>query len=119
QPPRLVQLQPPVLLPPAVVRLLGDRGLLAGLRGALPIRDGHFDLPQERHDLLGLCPRLRHDQPPSPGVESLIPPGTKKAGHVILDNEHAHTPEYIGAAASPHLTRMSGTLQWHLRRHPS
>jgi hypothetical protein len=37
---------------PAVVALLGDLGVPAGLRRGLTIRDFYFHLPQQRHDLL-------------------------------------------------------------------
>ena len=52
QPPRLIHLQPAVLLAPPVVGLLRDPGLLACLRRRLPVRDRHFNLPQQVHHLL-------------------------------------------------------------------
>src|ERR1022692_3898132 len=59
---RLVHLQTAVFLPPAVERLHGDLGFLAGLWGGFSVRDAHFNLPQHRHDLLWLVPLDRHDQ---------------------------------------------------------
>src|SRR5882724_3830869 len=81
QPPRLVQLQPPVLLPPPVVTLLRDLRFLARLRRRLAVGNSHFNLPQQRDHLLRLRPLPCHDRSP-PRVDSLIPPGTRIAGHV-------------------------------------
>src|ERR1700686_3877147 len=58
----LVHLQTAVFLPPAVERLDGDLGFLAGLWGGLSVRDAYFNLPQHRYDLLWLVPLDWHDQ---------------------------------------------------------
>src|SRR5271165_3906339 len=52
QPARLFQLQPAVLFAPAVVSLLIDPGLFAGLADALVVGEFDFDLSQEGDDLL-------------------------------------------------------------------
>src|ERR1700688_1800543 len=58
----LFHLQTAVFLPPAVERLDGDLGFLAGLWGGLSVRDAYFNLPQHRYDLLWLVPLDWHDQ---------------------------------------------------------
>ena len=52
QPPRLVDLQPAILLAPPVVRLVRDRRFLTSQRSRLPIRDRHFNLTKQIHHLL-------------------------------------------------------------------
>ena len=54
QPFRLVHLEPTVFLAPTEIRLLDDPSFLRGLRCRLPVRYGHFDLPQQIHHLLRL-----------------------------------------------------------------
>ena len=54
QPLRLIHLKPTVLLTPAEVRLLHDPGLLTCPSRRLPVRYGHFDLPEQVHHLLRL-----------------------------------------------------------------
>jgi DNA-binding winged helix-turn-helix (wHTH) protein len=58
----LIQLQPPIFLSPAVVRLYGDFGFLAGLRGGLSVRNSYFNLTQQRHNLLCFVSLHRHVQ---------------------------------------------------------
>jgi hypothetical protein len=49
-----------VFLPAAVERLHGDPGFFADLWSGFFVRDGHFNLPQHRHDSLWFVP-LGHD----------------------------------------------------------
>jgi hypothetical protein len=65
QPLRLSELQTAIFLPPAALRLNGDFCFFAGLRGSLPVRNIHFNLPQQIHDLLRLVPLRGHGQPSS------------------------------------------------------
>jgi hypothetical protein len=52
QPPRLVHLQPTEFLSPAVLSLLRDAALSTGCRRGLAVRNYHFNLPKQAHDLL-------------------------------------------------------------------
>src|SRR5260370_831300 len=56
-----ISLEPAVFLPPAVERLHCNLSFLAGLWGGFSVRDGGFDLPQHRHDLLWFVPLDWHD----------------------------------------------------------
>jgi hypothetical protein len=49
---RLIRLQASELLAPAIVRLLGDQRIFAGLSRRLPIRHRYFNLSKQTHDLL-------------------------------------------------------------------
>src|ERR1700733_8866807 len=51
KPPRLIHLQASELLAPAIVRLLGDQRIFAGLSRRLPIRHRYFNLSKQTHDL--------------------------------------------------------------------
>src|SRR5208282_6001777 len=59
---RLVHLQTAVFLATPVERLHRDLGFLARLWGGFSVRDAYFNLPQHRHNLLGLVPLHRHDR---------------------------------------------------------
>ena len=50
--------------------------------GGLPVRHLHFNLPQDRYDLLWLVISCRHDLTSSSSGFSLFPLGTKRAGQV-------------------------------------
>jgi hypothetical protein len=52
------------------------------LRCGLPVCHLHFDLPQQRPDLLCLISPLCPDQSSFSGGFSLFPPGTRNPGHV-------------------------------------
>src|ERR1019366_9390241 len=58
-----------------------DLRLFASLRRALPIRDSHLDLSQQRYYLFRFVPLCRHDSNPSSEEFSLISTGTILAGH--------------------------------------
>lgn len=60
QPACLVHLQSAIFLVPATVGLPRDRGFLARLRGHHSIRNRHFHLPQQLHDLFRLIELPRH-----------------------------------------------------------
>src|SRR5262249_19511868 len=64
QPLGLIEPQPAVLLAPAIIRLLCDPGLAAGLRRGLATGHRHFDLPQEADDLFRLVLLGRHTSGP-------------------------------------------------------
>ena len=60
QPLGLVDPQPPVLPPPAVIRWLGHAEAARDLRDRFPLREHHLRLPQFADDLLGRVPLACH-----------------------------------------------------------
>ena len=60
QPLGLVDPQPPVLPPPAVIRWLGHAEAARDLRDRFPLREHHLRLPQFADDLLGRGPLACH-----------------------------------------------------------
>jgi uncharacterized delta-60 repeat protein len=67
-----------LLLAPAIIRLLRDPGLAAGLRRGLATGHRHFDLPQQTHDLFRLVLLDWHTSAP-PARDSLSRPLVQKS----------------------------------------
>lgn len=61
----LVELQATEFLPKALISLRGDLRFLAGLSGSLPVPYPHFNLPQQRGNLLRFVFLHRHTSAPS------------------------------------------------------
>jgi hypothetical protein len=77
----LLDLQAALLLPPAIEGLIGDPGVLGGLRYRLALAHQHFDLPKFGHNLLS-CERLFWHFPVPFCFQSLNPTGTENPGQV-------------------------------------
>src|SRR5262249_2532404 len=75
---RLVELQPAVFFAPAVVALLGDPGIAAGLWRAIAVGHLHLDLSQQTDDLFGLVLLGWHTSAP-PARDPLSRPLVQKS----------------------------------------
>ena len=103
QPLGLVDPQPPVLPPPAVIRWLGHAEAARDLRDRFPLREHHLRLPQFADDLLGRVPLACHADSLRTGPNPRTGSGPVLGGQVRKAYETLHSESGLSDALTKFL----------------